>query len=363
MKLRLLEWLVCPACLKPFSHTALACLGDETTEGLLSCDCGRCYPIVGGIPRVVEDAFDLFPAFAEKYAGLIPNARPVRVDNHPSGEALRRTRESFGYQWTAFSTMVVDFRENFLEYIHPIKPSFFPGKRGLDVGCGFGRHIANAAQFGAEMVGIDISSAIDVTYENTRNLSNVHLVQADVYRMPFRRGTFDFAYSIGVLHHLPDPEAGFRQLVSVVRPEGVVFIWVYSKKRRVVNALLEGARMVTTRLSPRVQMALSWVAAAVDWGGFVVPHRVLSGLPGVGPVVRRLAVPRLKVYGNYPFQVAWADWFDRLAAPIRFYYNDKDLDAWLKRSDLGRTLVSPTGLFGWRAYGERIKQAHVSTRS
>ena len=98
-------------------------------------------------------------------------------------------------------------------------------------------------------------------------------------------------------------------------------------------------------------------------GGFVVPHRVLSGLPGIGPVVRRLTVPRLKVYGNYPFQVAWADWFDRLAAPIRFYYNDKDLDAWLKRSDLGRTLVSRTGLFGWRAYGERSKQAHVSTQS
>ncbi|MEC8952298.1 MAG: class I SAM-dependent methyltransferase [Acidobacteriota bacterium] len=316
-----------------------------------------------GIPRVVEDAFGLFPAFGEKYADLLPNARPRNIDSHPPGEELRRTRESFGYQWTAFSAMVIDFRENFLEYIHPVQPAFFPGKRGLDVGCGFGRHIANAAQFGAEMVGVDISAAIDVTHKNTCNLPNVHLVQADVYRMPFRQGTFDFAYSIGVLHHLPDPEAGFKQLVSVVKSKGAVFIWVYSKKRRLVNAMLETARALTTRLSPRFQMALSWAAAAVDWGGFVVPYRIMSQLPGLGSVVRRFGTPRLKVYGNYPFQVAWADWFDRLAAPIRFYYNENDLNGWLRRSDLSRTLVSPTGLFGWRAYGERDGQTTTSTRS
>ena len=117
MKLRLLEWLVCPVCSKSFSHTPLLCSGDETTEGLLSCDCGRSYPIVDGIPRVVEDAFGLFPAFGEKYADLLPNQRPRNVDSHPPGEELRRTRESFCYQWTAFSAMVIDFRENFLESV------------------------------------------------------------------------------------------------------------------------------------------------------------------------------------------------------------------------------------------------------
>jgi hypothetical protein len=148
-----------------------------------------------------------------------------------------------------------------------------------------------------------------------------------------------------------------------VKSEGAVFIWVYSKKRRLVNAMLETARTITTRLSPRFQMALSWAAAAVDWGGFIVPYRIMSQLPGFGFVLRRFTVPRLKVYGNYPFQVAWADWFDRLAAPIRFYYNENDLNGWLRRSNLRRTLVSPTGLFGWRAFGERNGQTTTSTRS
>jgi hypothetical protein len=61
----------------------------------------------------------------------------------------------------------------------------------------------------------------------------------------------------------------------------------------------------------------------------------------------------LRVYAQYPFQVVYADWFDRLAAPIRFYYDDRDLTGWLARASLTHTLISPTGLFGWRAYGER----------
>ena len=56
---------------------------------------------------------------------------------------------------------------------------------------------------------------------------------------------------------------------------------------------------------------------------------------------------------EYPFQVAYADWFDRLAAPIRFYYDGDAMRGWLDRAQLDHTAISPTGLFGWRAYGER----------
>jgi SAM-dependent methyltransferase len=353
MKPRLLDWLACPACAGTFDVTAFEKNGEEVVEGLLTCACGAVFPIVTGIPRLLDEAFDLFPDFAARHRDRLPPSRRTAAAN-AAVESIRRTRESFGYQWTEFSEMAIDFRQNFLEYIDPVQPEFFRGKLGLDAGCGFGRHIFNAAKFGAEMVGVDVSAAIDSTRKNTEHLPNVHLVQADLYRLPFRRGVFDFAYSIGVLHHLPDPEKGFQQLVSLVRPGGSVFVWVYSKKRRVVNAILESVRAVTTRLPPPVQKAVSFAAAVVDWFGFVVPYRAISRLPLVGPVARRFALPRLKVYGEYPFQVAWADWFDRLAAPIRFYYNGDDLTGWLQRSRLSRTTISPTGLFGWRAYGERL---------
>ena len=76
-------------------------------------------------------------------------------------------------------------------------------------------------------------------------------------------------------------------------------------------------------------------------------------MPGGKTVLGKLPLQRLKLYSNYPFQVVYADWFDRYAAPIRFYYDGEDMEGWLSRAKLIRHVVAPTGLFGWRAYGER----------
>jgi SAM-dependent methyltransferase/uncharacterized protein YbaR (Trm112 family) len=356
MKLRLLDLLQCPWCGGAFTaETFSASNGSDVDEGILRCSCGRMFPIVRGIPRILADAPALHPGFFKRYRDRLPaQASHANVDaDDPHIDAIRTTRDSFGFQWTVFSEMVVDFRQNFLEYISPVDEQFFPGKRGLDLGCGFGRHIYNAAKFGAEMVGVDISEAIESTRANTEGLPNVHLVQADVYHLPFRPGVFDFAYSIGVLHHLPEPEEAFQRVVALVRPGGSVFIWVYSNKRRFLNFLLESARGVTTRVPKRVQQALAFTGAAIDWTLFVVPYRAAARLPVVGAVARRIGPARLKVYAVYPFQVVYADWFDRLAAPIRNYYDDRAMREWLDRAHLSRTAISPTGLFGWRAYGER----------
>jgi SAM-dependent methyltransferase len=359
MRARLRDLLRCPACRGTFTVEPIqeiTAFGEpDVVEGWLNCTCGATYPIVRGIPRILQDAPKLFADFYGRHPrrAAAPGAAPggATVLDADAREAVDRTRESFGYQWTHFHEMATDFRQNFLQYIHPVDEAFFPGKLGIDVGCGFGRHIYNAAKFGAEMVGLDISDAIESTRKNTEGMPNVHLVQASIYEPPFVDGTFDFAYSIGVLHHLPDPEAGFQRVAAMVKARGSVFIWVYSKRRAVANLLLECARAITTRLPAALQNAISWTSAVIDWALFITPYKALAA---VAPsVAAKLPLPRLRLYSHYPFQVVWADWFDRLAAPIRFYYDDRDLDGWVARARLTHTTISPTGLFGWRAYGER----------
>ena len=354
MKLRLLDILACPWCGQPFEARAYDAQTNATeiAEGVLISSCGRRFPIVRGIPRILENATELFPEFVERHAADFPNASTAPAKKDRTDAAIDKTRRSFGYQWTFFREMVIDFRENFFYYIRPLDETFFKGKLGLDMGCGFGRHIYNAAVFGAEMVGVDLSDAIESTAENVRDLPNVHLIQADVYHLPFKPGVFDFAYSIGVLHHLPDPERGYQSLLPIVKSKGSVFIWVYSKKRAVVNSILETARAITTRVPPPVQKALSYTFAAVDWW-VIKAYQGAAAIPGVGAVVKALPLPRLRVYTKYPFQVVYADWFDRFAAPIRFYYDENDLAGWVSRAKLTHTSISTTGLFGWRAYGER----------
>ena len=126
-------------------------------------------------------------------------------------------------------------------------------------------------------------------------------------------------------------------------------------KTRIALAAVIGttAWFVAPGVWPVVWFVAVLASQAVDWAVFIVPYRAASALPVVGPLAQRVGPQRLKVYAEYPFQVVYADWFDRLAAPIRFYYDDRAMQGWLERAHLGRTAISPTGLFGWRAYGER----------
>jgi SAM-dependent methyltransferase len=330
-----------------------SCVVDDVSEGVLVCACGSSYPIIKTIPRMLKNAYALFPSFVALYGdraevGSSAAAQTSGTAAKPS--AVTMTQRSFGYQWTTFSEMACDFQENFWNYLHPATPEFFRGRLGLDAGCGFGRHLYHAASCGAEIVGMDLSQAIESSYQNTRQFPNVHLVQGDIYAPPFASGTFDFVYSVGVLHHLPDPERGVRTLVPLVRPDGSMFVWLYSKKRRFLNLGLECLRSVTTRLPYGLVKGLSLVGALID-AGFVLPYRMLKAMPGVGGFFERIAPPRVKLYSLYPFQVLHADWFDRLAAPIRFYYDGPEVAQLLQDAELSDVSVAPTGLYGWRGCG------------
>lgn len=357
MRARLLDLLRCPVCRGKLESTPFVRSADdqEVVEGVLACACGSSYPILNTIPRMLQNAYTLFPSFVDRYGDRAkPSVAATRKteDAAPLDVVVAKTRESFGYQWTTFSEMACDFRENFWNYLQPATPEFLRGRLGLDAGCGFGRHIYHAASCGAEMIGMDLSRAIDASYENTKQFPNVHLVQGDIYAPPFAAATFDFIYSVGVLHHLPDPERGVQSLVPLVKPNGSMFVWLYSKSRPISNFLLECVRTVTTHLPHPLVKGISFAGALADCA-FVLPYRLLSSTPGLGRVMDRITPARIKLYSHYPFQVLHADWFDRLAAPVRFYYNGQEVADILKTAGLTDVQVAPTGLYGWRGLGIR----------
>ncbi len=357
MRARLFELLRCPQCRRRLTSTSFVESPDlgEVVDGLLTCGCGQRFPIVDTIPRMLPNAFDLFPEFAMRYRERLGLAEPsASTCSRGSFERMQdRTRESFGYQWTEFSEMVCDFQGNFWNYLYPATPDTFRGQLGLDAGCGFGRHIYHAAACGAEMVGMDFSRAIDSTHRNTRHMPNIYLVQGDIYHPPLAEDAFDFVYSIGVLHHLPDPQTGLQSLTPLLRPGGRAFIWVYSKSRGITNFFLGLVRTVTTRLPHPLVNALSFVGAVIDQYCFVLPYQILRHIPGLGKVVDRVMLPRIKLYSAYPFGVLHADWFDRLAAPIRFYYSESEVERFVQNAGISDVKVTPTGLYGWRACGIR----------
>ena len=111
---------------------------------------------------------------------------------------------------------------------------FLPGARVIDVGCGTGhRVIPMAMHFGVkEYVGIDHSSAsLKVAAELARELGfrDLTLAEGDLFDLPYADGSFDVVISQGVLHHTSDPYRGFRELVRICRPGGLVNIFLYNK--------------------------------------------------------------------------------------------------------------------------------------
>ena len=189
MKQRLLQYLVCPRCGDALSLTEAAA-AEEVLTGELRCASGdHRFPITGGIPRLLP------PELAQD---------------------VQRTSDNFGWQWLEFSTLHPTedlYQSQFLDWIYPIQPDYFTDKVVLDAGCGMGRFALASAEFGAkDVLAIDVSEAVEAAYANTRHMPNVHVIQADIYNLPFKQ-PLDFAFSIGVLHHLPNPEGGFRALV------------------------------------------------------------------------------------------------------------------------------------------------------
>lgn len=104
--------------------------------------------------------------------------------------------------------------------------AFQPGARGLDLGCGRGWYIRELRQAGARLVGLDLS-ALQLVAAREYLGPEVPLMRGSVFEVPIRSETFDFAYIINALHHLPSPrhqELALQEIGRVVRPGGFVFV-------------------------------------------------------------------------------------------------------------------------------------------
>jgi SAM-dependent methyltransferase len=314
VKNSLLKYLCCPDCSGDLQLHDTESEGNEIMKGALACvACDRRFAIERGIPR-----------FA--------NLTEVAADK-------KATAENFGWSWQEFSHENEVYDEQFLGWISPVKPDFFKDKVVLEGGCGKGRHTRRAAKWGVrDVVAVDLSEAVEVAFASTRELENAHVIQADIYRLPLRQ-VFDYAFSVGVLHHLPDPRAGFRSLVSRVKPGGHASAWVYGAENNGwITSVINPLRVhFTSRISPRALLHLSKLPTAMLYAATKLIYGPLSRI-GDGNTARRL------FYGDYLVTLSSLGWreqhcivFDHLVAPTAFYLTRAEFAAWW--SDVNATDV------------------------
>ena len=106
--------------------------------------------------------------------------------------------------------------------IDPRRLPMGPPSRVLDVGCGDGRHIAEAARRGAFAVGLDYDCGELAKARSRIGRHRVDLVVGDATRLPFRQGAFDAVVCTETLEHLPDDAGAMREIGRVLAPGGAL---------------------------------------------------------------------------------------------------------------------------------------------
>jgi ubiquinone/menaquinone biosynthesis C-methylase UbiE len=266
----------------------------------------------------------------------------------------RNVVRGFGDEWSRFDQSELSSAE--LEQMFDNYFNIFPWERlsaqavGFDLGCGSGRW----AKFVAPRVGtlhlIDPSSeALEVAKRNLQSADNCYFHLAGAEENPLSDNSCDFGYSLGVLHHIPDTEAGLRTCVAKIKPGSPFLLYLYYRFDnrpawfRMLWAASDAVRKVVSKLPYSLRYGISQIFAALVY--FPLARTALL-LEKLGLDVKHFP---LSQYRNNSFYVMRNDALDRFGTGLEKRFTKDEIRAMMERSGLEGIVFSTTSF--WTAVG------------
>ncbi len=273
----------------PERWTSLRLSDDGVT--LHTADSRRSWKILNGIPRFVTD----------------------------------QHLESFGHQWTRFDVAHDAEDRATFEAKTGCRLSDLHGKRILDAGCGGGRYAKVCGEAGATVFGADHTRAVEKAAKLCGHLPNVHFVQADLKQLPFEPASFDFVFSIGVMHHDADTRLVFNAVAQMVRPGGRYSVWLYRRNQWWQELLNSGLRTMTTRMPAAALTPFCHVGA------------ILGGVPVVNKSLNKII--NFSAHPSYENRVC--DTYDWWAPKYQYHHTVEELSFWFHEMGFKDLTVLP----------------------
>lgn len=351
---RLLEVLACPHC-----EASLA-VGSGKVEskgviedGRLDCPtCDRAYQVTEGVPRLLPsapgpgtDASRTIAHFQMEFTA--PGLTHDDADISPPRTWCTSSSPAPGSTPAVYERMAPGPSEAegpAAASAYRPDSSFLVGKRVLDGGCGPGRFLPLAAEAADHVVGLEYGDHVVRAAHRCKSLDNVDLVQGSVLQPPFSPGSFDYAFTLGVLHHTPDPRLACLRLAELVKAGGAMSVWVYPPEY-----WGDPIRSVVNRAGPRTAVEDGAEPGPRDLHPVAVPAR--SG-PGEGrpPALDQVLAAPLFLLGiprHDEREVMISTTYDRFGPSIITTHDYAEVEGWLGTGGFERVrrLPIPTAVF------------------
>lgn len=260
--------------------------------------------------------------------------------SHPVVEGIARFTgdahlASFGRQWNKYEVAHDDEDRATFQAKTGVSLNELKSLRVLDAGCGGGRYSKVCGEAGATVIGADHSAAVSKARQLCGHLPNVAFVQADLKRLPLEPASFDFVFSIGVMHHDSDTRSVFDAVAKLVKPGGRYSVWLYRRNQWWQEAINNALRRRTTKMAP--EKLERWC----EWGAF------LGGLPVINRTLNKLV--NFSAHPSRENRVC--DTFDWFAPQYQFHHTVEELSGWFHDAGFDYLRVLPpekTGrLYRW----------------
>jgi SAM-dependent methyltransferase len=263
----------------------------------------------------------------------------------------------FGDEWQRFDQSELDPATHaalFGDYfgIFP-EEALSSDARGADFGVGSGRWAMLVAPRVGELVCVDASAeALEVARANLAAHGNCRFVHASIEVSGIAPASLDFAYSLGVLHHLPDTLAGMRACVATLKPGAPFLVYLYyrfdnkPKWYAWLWRLSEAGRRLISKLPHRPRYWVSQLIAALVYWPLARAARLAEKL---GADVGHFP---LSYYRDKPFYVLRTDALDRFGTQLEQRFTKAEIAAMM--AECGLTGISfSEGRPYWVAVGRR----------
>jgi len=285
------------------------------------------------------------------------NNKKVSCFYSSSAKIDKKTVQSFGDEWEKFSSFSETEIKNIGdEYFDIVDESILNSNSTvLDMGCGSGRWSKYLAPNVKFIEAIDPSDAIFSATKLLSNVNNIRITQASSDNIPFNDETFDFVFSLGVLHHIPETQTALIDTVKKVKKGGHVLIYLYYN--------LDNRGVLYKALFKLSSVIRYIVAALPKWAKHIVCDfiaiTVYMPLILVSRIVQKM-IPNKSTYQKLPlayyvgksFNVIRNDALDRFGTPLEQRFSKKKIKQMMEKAGLRDINFSNNSPY-WHAIGKR----------